>query len=220
MQNIVSSIGLFCKRALWLVSQGTVWPRRIGCLIFTGYFPQTIRMIRGSFAERDLQLKAYESYVIPHIYTPTGMYLVSFIGLFCKRISSLYVFSLFYRALLQKNIVSLPVRVYICGTHTHTHTQVKRRYSFAKEPYKRDWIHTTYIYSHRYVFSCRVVAGYSMAKMHRIVLECLILTGYFPQKSRTIRGSFVLMWYHIYILTGMYSVSFIGLFCKRISSLL
>ena len=32
--------------------------RCIGCLMFTGYFPQKSPTIRGSSAERDLQLKA------------------------------------------------------------------------------------------------------------------------------------------------------------------
>jgi len=36
----------------------TGWQRCIGCLIFVGYFPQKNLMIGGSFAERDLQLKA------------------------------------------------------------------------------------------------------------------------------------------------------------------
>jgi len=32
--------------------------RTIGCLIFTGHFPQKRPIISGSYAERDMQLKA------------------------------------------------------------------------------------------------------------------------------------------------------------------
>ena len=34
------------------------WPRPIGCLIFRGHFPQKSPEISGSFAKRDLRLKA------------------------------------------------------------------------------------------------------------------------------------------------------------------
>jgi len=44
----------YCLRKLL----ATGWRRCIGCLIFAGHFPPKSPIISGSFAERDLQLKA------------------------------------------------------------------------------------------------------------------------------------------------------------------
>jgi len=46
-------------------SSCTGWQRCEGCLIFRGHFPQNSPMISGSFAERDLQLKASHASLPP-----------------------------------------------------------------------------------------------------------------------------------------------------------
>jgi len=43
----------------------TGWQRHTGCPIFTGYFSQKSPIIRGSFAERDLQLKGFYASSLP-----------------------------------------------------------------------------------------------------------------------------------------------------------
>jgi len=56
------AISIICDMSHPCVRQSTAWCRVRGCLIFTGHSPQKSRILSGSFAKNDLQLKAsYES---------------------------------------------------------------------------------------------------------------------------------------------------------------
>jgi len=48
----------------------TGWRRPIGCLVFIGHFPQKSPIISGSFAETDLQIKAFNAFLSPCIIYP------------------------------------------------------------------------------------------------------------------------------------------------------
>jgi len=52
----------------------TVWRRCIECRIFMRHFPQNNPIISGSFAERDLQLKASYASLPPYTRMPTGFW--------------------------------------------------------------------------------------------------------------------------------------------------
>ena len=50
----------FCAtRPIWIRNDRTGWPRRTGCLIFSGHFLQKSPKISGSLTHRDLQLQAF-----------------------------------------------------------------------------------------------------------------------------------------------------------------
>ena len=51
-------IQIYSELYTWLAVRAYRWQRCTGCHIFTGHFPQKSPRIRGSFAQRDLQLKA------------------------------------------------------------------------------------------------------------------------------------------------------------------
>jgi len=50
--------GILCVYCDFLQSTCTEWRRCRGCLILVGLFPQKSPIMKGSFAERDLQMKA------------------------------------------------------------------------------------------------------------------------------------------------------------------
>jgi len=92
-------IPIVCK--LWMHPQfaflDTGWRRLIGCLIFTGHFLQKSPIISGSFAERDLKVKA--SYASS---PPCNTNCVQIVD------------------------AALPHKPFHPPIHTHTHTKIKK----------------------------------------------------------------------------------------------
>ena len=102
----------------------TEWRGIIGCLIFTGHFPQKTHVILGSFAEKDLQLKAF------YDFTPlcTDMGWLRIVGSI-KWWVSFAEYSLFYRALLQKRPTLLSILLTEATQYKHSSCTYSATYS-------------------------------------------------------------------------------------------